>query len=251
MTDVKFIDKRQDADQDQGPSVEDQHSDELDRQARRAAIRSEMARNQVALEKAAMLESEIAESHARVELAADQHRQECEPLQSELERLERDAIHRIASRAPADQDADRRRRELIKKITKANGQLETIIADEKRLRRPAENQAYRLRQDHTVPHALESRLAQPGNAHPELLIKSHVAQQAAKWAEARRQAASQAARIIERNIRAIETGKVSRSELAPQRRRLAKWQAEHQAAGDALTEALARSAAVGREIIAE
>ena len=240
----------EDEDQDQGPSVDDRHSDELDRLARRQGIRAEMARNAVALQHAAMLESECRESHARVELAADLHRQECDPLQAELERLERDAVRRIAERSPADQEADRRRRELIGEIAAANAALELVVETEKRLRRPAEIQADRLRRDHVDPQALAVRLAQGGTANPDLLVKLFVAQRTVRFAQARQAEAVRGVRITEANIQGLRLRQLS-GDLAAERRRLARWQAELAASQDAITAATAKSNRIHRLLIDE
>ena len=237
-------------DEDQGPSVEDQHSDEQDRLARRAGIRQQMAEHAVELQRAAALEDEVRQSHLRVEAAAELHRQETEPIQAELETLEKHAVRRIAERAPADQEADRRRRELIGQIAAANSALELVVDCEKKLRRPAEIEAGRLRQEFVSPAALEVRLGQPGLANPELEIQLFTAQQAAKFASARQAEAVRAGKIIAYNCQEIRAGRMS-GDRAAQERRLAKWQAELAAAGEAATAATAEGNRIHRQILDE
>ena len=167
------------------PSEEELRDAENERQAKRFAIRQEIAALELKKQRADLLGQEIARIDAEAEQAADDHQAATGPLQDELQRLEQAAISRIASRLPADKDSDDRRAAIISEIQQHNEALELVVERCKRLRGPIEYQRQKLLVEAAPLGALRNKLTNIGYADPALLLESHCSLQRGKFASAR------------------------------------------------------------------
>ena len=225
-------------------------SADAERLRRRAAVRTEAAALQFEKDRIPVLETTLVKSNQRAELATDAHAAVCGPLQSELSTLESEAVARIQRREPPDETADGRRAEILREIAGENTRLETIVETEKTLRAPSEREIWRLKNRVLDPKAVLVRLAQPSLANPSLLVKTHVAGQATRFASARLDHARQALRVHQANVDGLRRGRIT-GDLSAEMFHIQKWEAEVAAAGEAVGEAMANVQKIHREIVNE
>lgn len=232
------------------PTSEELRDAEDERQRKRQALRLQIAAMQLKLDRAALLQAEIRTIDDRLDAAADLHTSTTAPLQAELEELEKRAIQRIAARVPANPTEDSRRREIIGEIGEANRQLEEVTQREQALRRPLEQQVHALTIAAASIQPLTSKLSQPPLACPRLLIDAHICQQRIQAATTRIATAQRASKVIRHNVTEIQARRMA-GDLAAQRGRLERWEAEEKAATQEQADALALAAKISQAMIDE
>jgi len=204
------------------------------------AVREQAARRDLELQPAVLAEQDIRASESRCDALADQHQQTCQPWQTELAELEQTAISRIGQREPPDTEQDARRAELTRWINQATSDLETAIATEHELQAIARRKARLIRQGKPPGYTILAQLSKPPLASPQLLAEQHVAKERTKWLRARQQAAEKALKIQKYNVEAIQENRIY-GDLQAKQRRLEHWQAELEAVGEELAEAMVQA----------
>ena len=95
-----------------------------ERSAKRAELKRRIAERAVQKRQLASLRKLVAEINARSDAASDIHRDECRPLQEELETLSANQIEAVLANEPSDPEDDARRLEILTQIESANMTLE-------------------------------------------------------------------------------------------------------------------------------
>ncbi|NLS92850.1 MAG: hypothetical protein GXX96_11910 [Planctomycetaceae bacterium] len=239
-----IIDRRCTAD-----PVDDPQAD-VDRHARRRAVREASARRDLHLQAALLAEADVKASEARCDQLADDHQRLCSPWQAELGELEAKAIARIGRREPPDAEEDERRGELAKLIATATSELEAAIALEREVQGVARRKARKIREGHPPGVLILAALGKLPLANPRLLAELHVAQQRVKWLSARKSSAEKSAKIHRYNADEIQA-KRAHGDLAASLRHVANWTAEIEAVGSELAAALTEAERVHRAMIDE
>jgi len=191
------------------PSTGELAAREERRLARRAEIKLEIAKAQLADRRRVELKEAIEVINRKKETLANEHMLATAPIQHELSTIEAQQIAAITSRqSPVDRSLDERRKTLLKDVEGLNRDLEVAIEVEDRL-------LAKLWQDHYEAAKLCGtsgfQIELVHLARPDLKIISQVAESAVRWAGHRMNSAKERAGkfggsdFAEAEIRAAES----------------------------------------------
>lgn len=221
------------------------------RMAQRREVRRKIAQADALLEKAAQLQNHVAAYDRESDEAADRHRDICQPLQQELDEIERRTVDRVADRQPIDPTDESRRREIIELIHAENERLQDACDRAKRLKQPILKEASRLTVEAAEAGALlPGQLAREPLANPQLLLAQFAISQAAKYSGARVKAATAQCREWREHLETAKARKDS-SNATIYQARLDRWGFELNAAQSANNDIQAESKRIHQALLDE
>ena len=169
-----------------------------ERAAKRAELKRRIVERGVQKRQLSSLRKMVAEINSRSDEAANIHRDECLPLQDELEKLNTNQVAAILENEHSDPE-DARRLEILREIERHNEMLEATTKSNGSLVDSIQQQLAELGSKVSKTVALESqlaRLASEALLEQDILLRSRI-----EWAGRRLQAANDGLRNCEANLK--------------------------------------------------
>ncbi len=221
---------------------------EDERQAARQAVRQQDAELQVLRDRTALLRRQLADLDRRADERVAEHGETTERVQSELADVEAELSRCIAERQPARPDLESKRIELLDALSRANELLEADVLPLSRTRENLEREIRDLQSQAAAGAPLLGKLASPPLANRDLWLRKFACGQHAVWADRRETAAKRQLGDAKAHLKQVGDERVAR-ELA--KVRVARWQAELEAAQQARSAAQAAADAAHQALIDE
>lgn len=173
----------------QPPTPEETAASEDRRRARREKAKRGLAAIKLAEQRYAELTAAIEQIESEKERLAAEHQASIAPLQAEMHVIEQRQIEAITSAQATDPSDERRRAELLARISTATAELATAIAGQDRLLAVAYRERNETSKCLSEGPAFEAELRE--SASPELRLALRVAIRSRDWAGSRLNAAQE------------------------------------------------------------